>query len=202
MGSEGCGPDATSSSPPPEAFAATPLVGPGACIVDLGCGDGRWLLAAARAFRGLGVQCVGYDLDEVLLEKAGRGAAAFELEMADAEGGEDGGGAEAATVPASSVVMHRQDLMLADISGAAVVVAYLFREGCVEVQEKLDKELPPRAAVVSVGFAMRGWDARWSCRVDGSVPCYYYSRPWQSTAAQQGGQGAVLSQQSTSTVAV
>ena len=43
------------------------MLGPGAQIIDLGCGDGRWLLAAAKRFRDLKVTCRGYDLDERLL---------------------------------------------------------------------------------------------------------------------------------------
>ena len=204
-----------------DAASSPPLIGPGACIVDLGCGDGRWLLAAARAFRSLGLQCVGYDLDETLLYKARNEAAAFAAEGTDQPGaaadggdragrisgsdkggdGDSGGGSEgdggsggAAAVEinkATTVTVHRKDLMLADVSGAAVVVAYLFREGCVEVQEKLAKELPKSAAVVSVGFAMRGWEAQWSCRVDGSVPCYFYRQPWKAAASgEHPGSGA------------
>ena len=46
------------------------MIAPGARIVDLGCGDGRWLLAAADIFQEYGVVCHGYDLDKRLLETA------------------------------------------------------------------------------------------------------------------------------------
>jgi hypothetical protein len=66
--------------------------------------------------------------------------------------------------------------MLGDVSHATVVVVYLFREGSVDVMKKLERELPARdTAVLSVGFALRGWEARWVLRVAGSVPCYFYS---------------------------
>ena len=169
------------------------LIGPGSVIVDLGCGDGRWLLAAARVFQRYGVQCIGYDLDDVLLAKA-RESAATEgfLEQDRTRQGQvtvDIGGNAAADSPAAvlesssaqpaTMKVLQQDLMLADVSGARLVIAYLFREGCVAVQEKLETELPSSSAVVSVGFALRGWVSRWSCRVDGSVPCYFYMRPFR-----------------------
>jgi len=145
-----------------------PLVSPGTTIVDLGCGDGRWLLAAAKRFPG--VRCVGYDLDESLLSNANTAAAAFVAEQ------EQQTEASETQATLSTVEFHRQDLMLGDVSKATVVVVYLFREGSVEVMKKLERELPARdTAVLSVGFALRGWEARWVLRVNGSVPCYFYS---------------------------
>lgn len=145
-----------------------PLVRAGATIIDLGCGDGRWLLAAARQFPG--VRCVGYDLDEVLLGKADAVKSALLAEQQQQPE------VLKARHPRSTVEFRRQDLMLADVSQATVVVAYLFREGCAAVIEKLERELPAQdTAVLSVGFALRGWEARWTLRVEGSVPCYYYS---------------------------
>ena len=138
-----------------------PLIKSGSVIVDLGCGDGRWLLAAARKYPK--VRCVGYDLDTVLLEK---GRAFLEELQRDGE--------FAAT--SSSVEFEQQDLMVADVSQASLVVAYLFREGCAAVIEKLERELPPAgSAVLSVGFALRKWEARWTLRVPGCVPCYFYT---------------------------
>ena len=61
----------------------------------------------------------------------------------------------------------------ADISAASLVVAYLFREGCVVVQEKLQNELAKGTGVLSVGFEMRGWERLWDIRVHG-VPAYFY----------------------------
>lgn len=145
-----------------------PLVFPGATIVDLGCGDGRWLLAAAKRFPG--VRCVGYDLDKALLSNANSAASAFAAEQQQKKE------AVEAQPSLSTVEFHRQDLMLGDVSNATVVVVYLFREGSVDVMKKLERELPARdTAVLSVGFALRGWEARWVLRVAGSVPCYFYS---------------------------
>ena len=35
------------------------MLGDGAQIVDLGCGDGRWLVAAATLFADRNVKCIG-----------------------------------------------------------------------------------------------------------------------------------------------
>lgn len=31
-------------------------------------------------------------------------------------------------------------------------------------------------AVLSVGFELRGWEPRWTLRVNGSVPLYFYRK--------------------------
>lgn len=70
--------------------------------------------------------------------------------------------------------------MLADVSKATVIIAYLFREGCAAVRDKLEQELPSvGSAVLSVGFSLRGWEPRWTLRVNGCVPLYFYSAPWR-----------------------
>ena len=135
------------------ALAARPPDGaPRRLVVDLGCGDGRWLIAAAARF---GWRGVGVDLNDALLAR-GRAAAAS-----------DG--------VAALVSFARADLLRADIRGADVVVAYLFREGVASVREKLGAELRPGAVVVSIGFELKGgWVAAASERV-GALPFYVYT---------------------------
>jgi len=79
-------------------------------------------------------------------------------------------------MPHMSIELHHSDLMLADVSNSSVVIVYLFREGCIVTQEKLELELPPDAVVLSVGFALRGWEASWVLRPTGCVPLYFYSQ--------------------------
>ena len=88
-------------------------------LVDLGCGDGRWLVAARRHCRRL----VGYDIDGALLAK-GRAA----LDNADH-------------------VLVEADFFETDniFEEGDVVVAYLFREGCTKLRAKLEER---RAAEV------------------------------------------------------
>uniref|UniRef100_A0A7S1XND7 Methyltransferase domain-containing protein n=1 Tax=Phaeomonas parva TaxID=124430 RepID=A0A7S1XND7_9STRA len=42
-------------------------------VLDLGCGDGRWLVAAAEAY---GCRCVGYELEDERIAKCGEAIAA------------------------------------------------------------------------------------------------------------------------------
>ena len=77
-------------------------------LVDLGCGDGRWLVAARRHCRRL----VGYDIDGKLLEK---GRAALD-------------GADHTLVEAD---FFESENIFED---GDVVVAYLFREGCAKLR--------------------------------------------------------------------
>jgi len=156
-----------------------PLLSPGATVIDLGCGDGRWLISTAQFFqsRSCPVNCVGCDLDDALLAKARAAAAAIRTEGAAQK---------------SSITFLRQDLMAADVSGATVVIAYLFREGCDVVMGKLERELEPTGtAVISVGFELRGWrKAQWTLRVNGSVPCYFYAPPWRANQQPETGEEA------------
>jgi hypothetical protein len=129
------------------------------------------LIAAAAVFQSLAVRCVGYDLDEKLLEKAR--VAAANLKEPDSG---DGQSQPCKLAPSPTIDFRFQDLLTADVSSASVVVAYLFREGCILVQEKLERELPSKGTyVLSVGFAMKGWEARWVIKPKGSVPLYFYS---------------------------
>ncbi|CAM9902394.1 unnamed protein product [Ectocarpus sp. 6 AP-2014] len=124
-------------SPSPESLIETVLdslrLEPQDIVVDLGCGDGRWLLAAAR--RGCAGR--GLDLNENLLRK-GRLAAA-----------------EARV--SSLVELDKEDIFVAPLAGSTVIIVYLFREGLAKMKEKLEAEADPGARVVSVGFQIRGW---------------------------------------------
>ena len=53
-----------------------------------------------------------------------------------------------------------------------VVVAYLFREGCAKLREKLEKELR-RGTLVCVGFELRGWRSSFEVAAGGLVARVY-----------------------------
>ena len=118
-------------------------------LVDLGCGDCRWLVAARRHCRRL----VGYDIDGKLLEK---GRAALD-------------GADHTLVEAD---FFESENILED---GDVVVAYLFREGCAKLRAKLEKELR-RGTLVCVGFEMRGWRSSFEVTAGGLVARVYEVR--------------------------
>lgn len=120
-------------------------VGAGDMVVELGCGDGRCLIAAAKnhGARGLGV-----DLDETLLERA-RAAAR-------AEG------------VSHLVEFRRQNALTADVSAATVVLLYLPGDFNLRLRSKLQHELPRGARVVSRGWDMGDWEPEQVCKVSDS----------------------------------
>ena len=103
-------------------------------VVDLGSGDGRLVIAAARKFgaRGLGV-----DIDAGLVAIARRQA-------------------ESAGV-ADRVRFLEQDLFETDLAQASVVTVYLFPSIMDRLGRKLDAELAPGTRVVSHDFPIPGW---------------------------------------------
>jgi precorrin-6B methylase 2 len=109
-------------------------VGPADTVVDLGSGDGRIVISAARDFgaRGLGIEI---DPDLVALSRQR---------------------ARAANVEARTVFVQG-DVLLADFSSASVVTVYLLPSLIDRLQPRLLDELAPGTRIVSHAFAMKGW---------------------------------------------
>lgn len=117
-------------------------LGKGDLLIDLGSGDGRIPLAAARQY---GVRAVGIDIDPKLVEEAS--------ETAKREG-LDG-----------LVTFRLGDMFAADLSGATVVTLYLSDRLNVMLRPKLLRELPVGARIVSHDFRMGDWPPEKSVRV-------------------------------------
>jgi ubiquinone/menaquinone biosynthesis C-methylase UbiE len=100
-------------------------------VYDLGCGDGRIVIAAARDFGATGV---GIDLDPGLIGLAN--ANAREAGVAD------------------RVAFRNGDLFLEDFSDATVVTVYLGAKVNLRLKPKLLRELKPGTRVVSHQFDM------------------------------------------------
>jgi hypothetical protein len=102
-------------------------------VIDLGSGDGRILITAAKKFgaRGLGV-----DLDTVLLKKARDGAAR--------EGVSD------------RVQFVEQNLFLTDLSRATVITSYLLPEMNEKLRPKI-LALKPGTRLVAHDYDMGEW---------------------------------------------
>lgn len=107
-------------------------VGPGDCLIDLGCGDGRIAIAAARR----GAHARGVDLDPKRIAEAKAAAAA-------------------AGVKAS---FRQEDLFDVDLAEADVVTLYLLGHVNNLIRAKLRAELRPGARVVSHAFSIGGWE--------------------------------------------
>jgi cyclopropane fatty-acyl-phospholipid synthase-like methyltransferase len=111
-------------------------------VYDLGCGDGRIVIAAARDF---GARGVGIDLDPRRIEEAN---------------------AAARSVGVSGRVRFAvQDLFKTDFSEASVVTLYLFPELNARLAPKLRAELKPGARVISHQFLMGDWPPDTTARV-------------------------------------
>jgi SAM-dependent methyltransferase len=103
-------------------------------IYDLGSGDGRVLIAAAKKY---GVRGVGFETDAGLVKLA--------RENARREGVE------------KLVEIRQQDFLSADLSPASVVTLYLSYDGNLAVREQLQRQLKPGARVISYTFDMGDW---------------------------------------------
>ncbi len=125
---------------PPEVVARMielAAVGPKDVVYDLGCGDGRMVIAAAKS---RGCRGVGIELDPALIEEC-RAAAKRE-------------GVE------SLVRFLQQDAAKAGLSGATVLLLYLLPESLEALAPAFERDLPPGARIVSHDYRIPGWDAR------------------------------------------
>jgi SAM-dependent methyltransferase len=107
--------------------------GPGDTVVDLGSGDGRIVIAAARLF---GARGIGIELDGRLVEKSRDNA-----RLADV---------------AERVSFIEGDVLATDISQASVVTVYLLPFLIDKLQPRF-LEMKPGTRVVSHAFGMVGW---------------------------------------------
>jgi tRNA A58 N-methylase Trm61 len=109
----------------------------GDVVYDLGSGDGRVVIAAAKQY---GVKAVGFEIDSGLVKLA--------RENVRKEGVE------------SLVEIREQDFTTADLSSATVVTLYLSQDGNLSVRPALMNQLQPGARVVSYTFDMGDWQPK------------------------------------------
>jgi len=128
-------------------------VRPNEKVVDLGSGDGRILIAAARS---LGARGLGVDIDPARVREANANARAAGV--------------------AHRVIFRREDLFETPIRDADVVTLYLLQEINIRLRPRLLAELRPGTRVVSHDFDMGDWphDAR---RQVGSASVYLWIVP-------------------------
>ena len=108
--------------------------GPQDLVVDLGSGDGRIVIEAARRF---GARGLGIDLDADRVAASRRNA-------------------EAAGVGAR-VRFVQDDVLSADLSQASVVTVYLLPGLMWKLRARFIAELQPGTRIVSHAFGMPGW---------------------------------------------
>jgi SAM-dependent methyltransferase len=100
-------------------------------VYDLGCGDGRIPIAAAKTY---GARGVGIDIDPKRIEEARVNAKAAGVEHL--------------------VEFRVEDVMRVDVSPATVVTLYLLTSSNLKLRPMLTRQLKPGARIVSHAFSM------------------------------------------------
>ncbi len=108
---------------------------PGETLIDLGCGDGRVLVIAAKEFRA---QAVGIDAGPVQVARAW------------VNGLLSGVGTQ--------IQVHWGNFLKADLAEADVVFAYLTSDYVPKLEAKLASQLKPGARVVTISFDFSNWE--------------------------------------------
>ena len=103
-------------------------------VIDLGSGDGRMIITAARNFKASGL---GVDIDAKLVDLANKQAKAGGI--------------------ADRVRFVEQDMFKADIGPATVVTLYVMPDFMEKLRPKLLSELKPGARIVAHDYYMNGW---------------------------------------------
>lgn len=132
----------------------------GDVLYDLGSGDGRIVIAAAKKF---GVRGVGIDIDPERIREA-----------------EDNAKAAGVT---NLVKFRQEDLFDADIREATVVTLYLLERLNEQLRPKLLRDLKPGTRIVSHAFRMGDWEPEKSAEVNGRR-IYMWTVPAKRVAAK------------------
>jgi ribosomal protein L11 methylase PrmA len=103
-------------------------------VLDLGCGDGRIPVTAAKKYgaRGLGV-----DIDPVRIEEANANAKAAGV--------------------THLVEFKLQDALKTDVTNATVVTTYLLSQSNLRLRPIITKQLKPGSRIVTHSFSMGDW---------------------------------------------
>ena len=104
----------------------------GDVVYDLGCGDGRIVVTAARKY---GVKAIGFDIDPQRVKES------LENVRTNHVG--------------HLVTIRQEDIFTLDLSEASVVTLYLLPELNVKLMPQLSK-LKPGSRIISFDFDMRG----------------------------------------------
>jgi len=112
-------------------------------VYDLGSGDARIVIAAARDF---GPRGVGLEIDPLLVEESRKNASVAGV--------------------GHLVEFVHADLFRTDIRRATVVAFYLLPSVAEALRPKLLRELAPGTRIVSHNYGMGDWEPREAVRVD------------------------------------
>ena len=107
----------------------------GDVVYDLGSGDGRIVIRAAKKY---GVRAVGIEMDSLLLDKAKKDARAAGV--------------------SHRVEFRAEDALKADLSKATVVALYMLPWFNEAMKPSFKKYLKPGARIVAHDFGIEGWE--------------------------------------------
>ena len=122
-------------------------------VYDLGCGDGRIVITAAKKYGATGT---GIDIDPQRIKEAN--ANAREANVTD------------------KVKFVQGDLFKTDFSKASVVTLYLLPSINLKLRPQLLKQLKPGTRIVSHAFDMDDWKPEQTVKVNGTT-IYYWTVP-------------------------
>lgn len=114
-------------------------------VYDLGCGDGRIVIAAAKSF---GARGVGIDINPQRIQEAKENARKAGVEKL--------------------VRFEENDLFKADIHEATVVTLFLLPQVNLRLRPKLLSDLKPGTRIVSNTFDMGDWKPEKEASLDGN----------------------------------
>ena len=152
-------PDVIYIPTPPEvvdAMLRMANVGKGDVLYDLGCGDGRIVIAAAKIY---GIHAVGIDIDPQRIKEAKENARTAGVEKL--------------------VTFRNEDLFEADIHEATVVTLYLLETLNEKLRPKLLRDLKPGSRIVSHAFRMGDWEPEKTAEVQ-ARHIYFWTVPAKS----------------------
>jgi len=104
-------------------------------IYDIGCGDGRIVVAAAKKY---GARGVGIDIDPVRIKESKANAKASGVEKL--------------------VKFREEDATKTDISPATIVTLYLLPESNELLRPKFERELKPGTLIITHNYIVPGWE--------------------------------------------
>jgi len=127
--------DAPFKPTPPEVVARMlelAAIRPDDVLYDLGCGDGRIVIEAAKRY---GIKAVGFDIDPARVRESRENVAKAGV--------------------GDLVTIRQADIFRADLTGASVVTLYLLPNLNVRLMPQLAR-LKPGSRIVSNSFGMKG----------------------------------------------
>jgi tRNA G37 N-methylase Trm5 len=107
---------------------------PGDVLYDLGSGDGRIVITAAKKY---GVKAVGFEINPILVEEARLNIRAAVVEHL--------------------AQVYEQDVRYVDLAPATVLTMYLYPAANLRLRAAILRQLKPGSRVVSHDFGMSDW---------------------------------------------